>query len=245
MTADIADWVRNCERCICRKTPERPATPLVNITSTSPMELVCIDYLSLEASKGKFENILVVTDHFSRYAQAIPTKNQTARTTAKALYDNYFVHYGFPAKLHSDKAQNFESKVIKQLCRIAGIRKTRTTPYNPRGNGQCERFNRTLLDMMGTLNSERKKDWKSAVPSLCHAYNATRHEATGYSPFYLMYGRHPRLAIDACLGLDRCSEKRNKDTKYVWRRISNWLIKLPLRMPRKRLLQGKQDMTEK
>ena len=85
---------------------------LVSITSSAPMELVCIDYLSLERSKGGFENILVITDHFSRYAQAIQTRNQTAQTTAKVLFENCFVHYGFPAKLHSDKGANFESKVI-------------------------------------------------------------------------------------------------------------------------------------
>ena len=155
------------------------------------MELVCIDYLSLETSKGGFENILVITDHFTRYAQAIPTKNQTARTTARVLFDSFFVHYGFPTTLHSDKAQNFESRVIRHLCRIGGIKKTRTTPYHPIGNGQCERFNQTLLRMLGTLEPSKKSDWKSYVSPLVHAYNATRHESTGFSPFYLMFGRHP------------------------------------------------------
>ena len=165
------------------------------------MELICIDYLSLESSKGGYENILVITDHFSRYAQAIPTRNQTARTTARVLYEQFFVHYGFPAKIHSDKGANFESKVIQSLCRITGMEKTRTTPYHPMGNGMVERFNRTLLNMLGTLTSTQKSDWKSHVSTLCHAYNAAVHDSTGYVPFYLMFGRHPRLAIDAFLGL--------------------------------------------
>ena len=186
---------------------------LVNIKST-PMELVCIDYLSLERSKGGFENILVITDHFSRFAQAIPTRNQTATTTAKALYENFFLHYGFPAKLHSDKGANFESKVIKKLCGIAGVLKTRTTPYHPMGNGMVERFNQTLLNMMGTLNEKQKGDWKSFVPSLTHAYNAAVHESTGFSPFYLMFGRHPRLAIDAFLGIGS-TEERKSHQDYV------------------------------
>ena len=141
MTQYVQNKVQQCAKCIRRKTRPTKAAELVNITSSTPMELVCIDYLSLERSKGGYENILVITDHFSRYAQAIPTRNQTARTTARVLYENFFVHYGFPAKLHSDKGANFESKVIKKLCEITKIKKTRTTPYHPMGNGMVERFN--------------------------------------------------------------------------------------------------------
>ena len=201
MNKCIKEKVQQCGRCIRRKTAPGKATELVNITSTAPMELVCIDYLSLERSKGGYENILVITDHFSRYAQAIPTRNQTAHTTARVLFENYFVHYGFPAKLHSDKGANFESKVIRKLCNLAGITKTRTTPYHPMGNGMVERFNKTLLNMMGTLPEEKKGNWAAHVPTLTHAYNAAIHESTGFSPYFLMFGRHPRLAVDAFLGL--------------------------------------------
>ena len=148
---------------------------LVDITSTTPMELVCIDYLSLERSKGGLENILVITDHFSSYAQAIPTRNQTATTAAKAFYENFFLHYGFPAKLHSDKDANFESKVIKKLCSIAGVLKTRTTQYHPMGNGMVERYSQTLLNMMETLKERWKSDWKTFILSLMYAYNAKMH----------------------------------------------------------------------
>ncbi|MCG8033934.1 MAG: DDE-type integrase/transposase/recombinase, partial [Candidatus Thiodiazotropha taylori] len=210
----IAEKVRNCGRCIRRKTTPLKAASLVNITSSAPMELVCIDYLSLETSKGGFENILVITDHFSRFAQAVPTRNQTAQTTAKALFENFFLHYGFPAKLHSDKGANFESKVIRKLCKLARITKTRTTPYHPMGNGMVERFNQTLLNMLGTLSNKQKSDWKSHVPTLTHAYNAAVHESTGFSPFFLMFGRHPRLAIDAFLGLSS-TEERKSHQDYV------------------------------
>ena len=215
MDSDIESRVRLCDRCIHRKTRPVPATELVSITTSAPMDLVCIDYLTLEPSKGGIENILVITDHFTRYAQAIPTRNQTARTTAKALFDHFFVHYGFPARLHSDKAQNFESKVIQQLCKIGGIKKTRTTPYHPMGNGQVERFNQTLLQMLGTLENSQKSDWKSYVPALVHAYNATRHDTTGVSPFSLMFGRQPRLAVDAFLGIKPNAESSTSQTEYA------------------------------
>ena len=182
MNQYIKERVQSCGRCIRRKTTPSKFAHLVNITTTAPMELVCIDYLSLERSKGGFENILVITDHFSRFAQAIPTRNQSAQTTAKALFENFFVHYGFPAKLHSDQGANFESKVIRKLCEIAGIQKTRTTPYHPMGNGMVERFNQTLMNMLGTLSEKQKSDWKAHVPSLTHAYNAAVHESTGFRP---------------------------------------------------------------
>ena len=105
--------------------------------------------------------------NFTRYAQAIPTKNQTARTTARVLFDN--LHYGFPARIHSDQGQCFESNLIKELCTIADVGKSRTTPYHPMGNGQVERFNQTLLQMLGTLEESKKSDWKAHVPSFVHA----------------------------------------------------------------------------
>ena len=166
---------------------------------------------SLERSKGGVENILVITDHFSRYAQAIPTRNQTAKTTVRVLFDNFIVHFGFPARIHSDQGQNFESNLIKELCQIARVEKSRTTPYHPMGNGQVERFNQTLLKMLGS----QKSDWKTHIPTLVHAYNAMFHDSTGFSLYFLMFGRHPMLAVDAFLGLTPDALSSTSKTEYV------------------------------
>ena len=151
-------------------------------------------------SAGGYEHILVITYHFTRYAQAIPTRNQSAKTTAIILFDNSICHYGFPSWLHSDQGRNFKSKVIRELFSIAHIDKSMTIPYHPMVNGMPERFNQTLLNMLGTLEDVQKSDWKTYVPSLVHAYSSTRHENTRYLPHFLMFGRHPRLAVDAFLG---------------------------------------------
>ncbi|KAI4882775.1 hypothetical protein NFI96_009166 [Prochilodus magdalenae] len=130
---------------------------------------------------------------------AFPTKDQKASTVAKVLFD--FVHYGLPARIHSDQGRDFESKLIHELLRMLGIRKSRTTPYHPQGDPQPERFNRTLLFMLGTLDPRQKQRWSQKISQLVHAYNCTRNDATGYSPYLLMFGREARLPVDLCFGV--------------------------------------------
>lgn len=83
------------------------------------------------------------------------------------------------------------------------------------GNGLCERFNQSLLKMLGTLEEEKKADWKSHVGPLVHAYNVTPHPSTGYSPYYLMFGRQPKLAVDALLGLNTDDISAKSKNEYV------------------------------
>ena len=215
MQEEATQYVMRCSRCLRRKTPPQVA-PLQPILVTQPLELVHMDYLSLEPSKGNIENVLVITDHFTRYALAYPSKTQTAQATARILWDNFICHYGFPEKFISDQGRNFESDLIKELCKIAGVKKVHTTPYHPQGNGQCERFNSTLCNMLGTLSDEEKSDWKSHLGCMTHAYNCTKHASTTYSPYYLMFGRHPRLPIDIEFGLHKpnCSDNSSK-SRYI------------------------------
>lgn len=180
MNRDIENHICHCGRCIRRKTPTNIKASLVNINTSQPLELVCLDFLTLERSKGGYEYVLVITDHFSRFAMAIPTKNMTAKTTAEVFYQNFIVYYGIPQKIHSDQGANFESKIIKELCSLFSIQKSRTTSYHPMGNGQCERFNRTLISMLGTLNPDEKQDWKYFIKPIVQAYNCTKQDSKSF-----------------------------------------------------------------
>jgi len=96
MAADIEHKIKTCGCCVRHKTlPERPA-PLVSIQTSRPLELICMDFLSLEPDTSNTKDILVLTDHFTKFAIAIPTLNQKARTVAKCLWDNFIVYYGIP-----------------------------------------------------------------------------------------------------------------------------------------------------
>ena len=202
LSRSVEDKIKQCRRCICAKSPHLPErAPLVSIVTSRPLELVCMDFLSLEESKGRIGNILVITDHYTKYAVAIPTRTQEAKCVAKHLFDSFIVHYGIPERLHSDQGGSFEGRVIKHLCQILGVKKSRTTPYHPEGDGVTERFNRTLISMLKTLDPDRKSNWKDHVAPLVHAYNCCRHETTHFTPFYLMFGRCPRLPIDIFLGV--------------------------------------------
>ena len=159
---------------------------------------------------------MVITDHFVRYAQAFPSKTQTALVTAKLLWNNFILYYGFPSKIITDQGWNCESELIENLCQLAGVQKLRTKSYHPQTSGQCEHFNGTLLNMLGTLTTEQKKDWKSHVPALVHTYNCTRNAATGFSPYYLLFGREPRLPVDVEFGLQRGSLKGSPgESNYI------------------------------
>lgn len=209
MGLELAKHISNCGRCLRRKACVKVRAPMEPIETTQPLELVCMDYLTLEASKGGFKYILVITDHFTKYALAIPTKDMTAKTTAEAFFNSFVVHYGLPHRIHTDQGANFEGKLIKDLCKMMGVEKSRTTPFHPQGNGCCERFNRTLLNMLGTLEPIDKADWKSHIGNLVFAYNCTRHDTTGFAPYFLLFGRNPRLPVDVIFGLIDPEENRS------------------------------------
>ena len=202
MARDLCNRIRKCGRC--RKFEAAPPiAPMQPLTCSGPGELLHVDFTSIEETvplkeEPVIRNVLVLQDHFSKYVVAYVVKDQTARTAAVTLRNGYFGLFGAPAYLVSDQGKAFTGHLITHLCELYGVHKLRTSPYHAQTNGQVERMNQTIIRMIGKLAEDKKARWSEHLPELLSAYNGTRSAVTGYSPYYLLFGRKNRMPVD-CL----------------------------------------------
>ena len=123
-------------------------------------------------------------------------KDQTACTATETLRNGYFGLFGAPAYFISEQGKAFTGHIITHLCDLYGVQKLRTSPYHAKTNGQVECMNQTIIRMIGKLEEDKKACWSKHLPELLLAYNATCSTVTGYSPYYLLFGRRSRIPVD-------------------------------------------------
>jgi len=138
--------------------------------------------------------ILVLTDHFTRWADALAIPDASAQTVARVWDQQVFCYFGLPEQIHSDQGSQFESQLMKDLCFLWGVNQSRTTPYHPQGNGVVERNNRMLGDSLRSLLLDRgQEEWDLMLPQVMRPYRSTPHTSTGETPNLLMLGRETRV----------------------------------------------------
>ncbi|KAL5505635.1 hypothetical protein EMCRGX_G007099 [Ephydatia muelleri] len=199
---DVRNWCQSCSACTTRKTPApKRRAPLGTITAGYPMQIVAVDILGpLPRTEKGNSYVLAATDYYTRWVEAYAIPDQGASTVAQKLVDELFCRFSPPEQLHSDQGRQFESDLVAEVCKLLKICKTRTTPYHPQGDGLVERFNRTLLDMLATTLKEQPTDWEDHLRKVCLAYNSSIQSTTGYTPFFLMFGRNVCLPVDLMYG---------------------------------------------
>ena len=202
MDRDLRNCIRKCDRCK-KFEAAPPVAPLRPLACSGPGELLHVDFTSIEETVPLHEepvirNVMVMQDHFSKYVVAYVVKDQTARTATETLRNGYFGLFGAPTYLVSDQGKAFTGHLISNLCELYGVQKLRTLPYHAQTNGQVERMNQTIIRMIGKLEQDKKACWSEHLPEMLAAYNGTRSAVTGYSPYFLLFGRKSRMPVD-CL----------------------------------------------
>ena len=161
MRRDTVRWCQHCLECAQSKgPPTKPHGKLHKVLTGAPMDLVAIDILSgLPETPEGYKYLLVVTDYFTKWSECYALKDAEAPTCMRTLYNNFFARFGLPRSLHSDQGRNFESKLFAELCKLAGINKCHTTAFHPQFDGQTERMNRTILNMLWTTADDNPANW--------------------------------------------------------------------------------------
>ena len=202
MAQDVQMWVGHCEVCARRGTRPPKQGLLQQEEVCCPGERVSVDIAGplTESTQGN-RFIIVMTDHFTKWTEAVATRDHTAPTVARVLVDVWVSRYGCPLTLHSDQGREFESALFQEVCRLLRVNKTRTCPYRPQSNGQVERHNRTIGNMLCKVLAEvSHSDWDRFLQEVMMAYRTSVHAATGYTPAMMHLGRELVVPLDLMYG---------------------------------------------
>lgn len=195
MTRDIKEYVRNCDVCEKTKIHKHTKPPLqISSTAFSPFEKVYMDLVCPISPVGSKGNIYIFTCNcdLTKYAMAVPMKDGSALSTAKAFMHGVILRHGFPKEIVSDNGTNFVSETMKEVAKLLRIKKILTTPYHPQAN-QIERFHRSLVNYMKAFVKNDATYWDVYLDYAVFSYNISHNSTTGYSPFELVYGHAMEL----------------------------------------------------
>ena len=211
---DVRLQLARCETCAryFRGKPVHQA-PLQNMVVGEIGEVLALDLTGphVTSSQGH-KYILTMIDHFSRWAEAFPVRNQEAHTVARVLVDQWISRYGCPLQILTDQGPCFESALFADLCKMLDVSKVRTSPYKPSTNGMIERFHRTLNALLAKFVASNHRNWHEMLPVVMSAYRSSQHASTGYSPNKLFLNRELYMPLDLVLG--DCQDRPPTTTWY-------------------------------
>lgn len=207
MREDIAHYCASCDVCARRNVPKHvEGIPMLSpqldfISLYGPMECIAIDIIGPITTSNRASLILTVVDVYTRYGVAIPVLQQTAQHVIQALVKKWFVIYGFPRTIMSDNGPGFASHEMKACMKAMGVTSKYVLPYHAQSNGICERLNATIINAVKSYiqDPKRQNRWSEYLTQVLFAYNTATHPSTGYTPFYLVYGREAIIGSETVL----------------------------------------------
>ena len=197
-TKSVELYVKVCRQCARYQVGKAPKQSLLHPMLVSrPFETLGIDVTGPHPrSANGFAYILMIVDHYSKFAFAFPMRNQEAATIVKLSVDNVICLVGTPARILTDQGPNFGSSLFHELCKVLGVHKIRTTSYEASTNGLAERFHLTLNSMLANSIKENQRDWDSHLQQVLGAYRAARYSSNSLTPNMIVFGRKTVMPAD-------------------------------------------------
>uniref|UniRef100_A0A2N9IBB0 RNA-directed DNA polymerase n=1 Tax=Fagus sylvatica TaxID=28930 RepID=A0A2N9IBB0_FAGSY len=190
MKKDAADFVKTCHTCqVQANLIHSHPTGLQNMTTPWPFHTWGLDLIGpINPASGGCIWILVATEYFTKWVEAIPLRKATGAAVANFIREHIITRFGIPYKLVTDNGTPFINKDVREMLEHYRVKHRRSTPYYPQGNGQAEATNRMLLRILSKMVFDYGNDWKAHLADVLWAYRSSPKTATGFTPFSLVYG---------------------------------------------------------
>jgi ribonuclease HI len=235
--SDVYEFVKTCDKCQRFEGKQQlKSLPLKPIVVTGPFQQWGLDFIGEihPPSSGQHRWILVATDYFTKWIEAIPTRNANHTVIINFLQENIFARFGCPKRLVTDNAAAFKDKHLVKLCEELGIQLVHSTAYYPQGNGLAESSNKSLVRIIKKLLEQNARGWDSKLKFALWADRVTCKKSIGTSPFKLVYGTEAIFPVQLALPVAKFLQETDSEPSDLTRRIHNLV---ELQQDREQLLE--------
>eukprot|EP00253_Pinus_taeda_P029470 PITA_29470 len=222
--SDVFSFVKSCDKCQrFARRQQLKSLPLKPIHVNGPFQQWGLDFIGEinPHSSGHHKWILVATDYFPKWIEAIPAKNSNHQVIIKFLNENIFTRFGSPNKLVIDNATTLRVEELVDMCESMGIQLVHSTLYYPQGNGLEKSSNKSLVRIIKKLLEDNKKNWDSKLKFSLRADKVTDKKSIGNSPFKLVYGADVVFPIQLILPVENFLQEEQDEENDIARRMSN------------------------